>query len=96
MRALVVDTFTLASAHILGGDQTFRAGDRLLCCTAGPDGAISIRAVVITAAGDGAVDIVSRVCAPRFGLAEDPVTGSAHCTLAAATSAASCRDPGGC
>lgn len=134
---------TLAAAHILGGDQAFRAGDRLLSCTTGPDGAISMwlpadpvrsgtatadlvaglpgvtiravwrgsmdvvveagsaaevralqpdtaslakvdaRAVVVTAVGDSGADIVSRVFAPRFGLDEDPVTGSAHCTLAA-------------
>lgn len=134
---------TLASAHILGGEQTFRAGDRVLTCTTAPDGAISMRfpadpirsetstadlvaglpgmtirsvwrgsmdlvvevgsaaevralqpdtaslakvearAVVVTAVGDGGADIVSRVFAPRFGLPEDPVTGSVHCTLAA-------------
>ncbi|WP_409436014.1 PhzF family phenazine biosynthesis protein [Mycobacterium sp. SMC-14] len=134
---------TLAGAHVLGGDQSFRVGDRVLCCTTGPDGAISMgfpadpvraesptaelvtglpgvsirsvwrgsmdvaveagsaaevralvpdtvslakvdaRAVVVTAGGDGAADVVSRVFAPRFGLPEDPVTGSAHCTLAA-------------
>lgn len=134
---------TLASAHVLGGDQSFQAGDKLLSCTTGSDGAIAMgfpadpvraesptaelvaglpgvsirsvwrgsmdviveaasaaevralepdtaslakvdaRAVVVTAAGDGGADIVSRVFAPRFGLTEDPVTGSAHCTLAA-------------
>jgi len=134
---------TLASAHVLGGDQCFQAGSRLLSCTTGADGAISMgfpadpvrsesptpellaglpgvsirsvwrggldvmveagsaaevralrpdtaslakveaRAVVVTAAGDGGADIVSRVFAPRFGVPEDPVTGSAHCTLAA-------------
>lgn len=41
------------------------------------------RAVVITAAGDQpGVDCVSRVFAPNAGVAEDPVTGSAHCALA--------------
>jgi PhzF family phenazine biosynthesis protein len=39
-------------------------------------------AVVITAAGDGGADIVSRVFAPASGIPEDPVTGSAHCLLA--------------
>jgi PhzF family phenazine biosynthesis protein len=39
-------------------------------------------AVVVTAAGDGDADIVSRVFAPASGIAEDPVTGSAHCLLA--------------
>jgi predicted PhzF superfamily epimerase YddE/YHI9 len=28
------------------------------------------------------VDFVSRFFAPRFGIPEDPVTGSAHCELA--------------
>lgn len=38
--------------------------------------------VTITAAGDDArYDFVSRFFAPRAGIAEDPVTGSAHCTL---------------
>jgi PhzF family phenazine biosynthesis protein len=39
----------------------------------------------ITAAGTGEtrpVDFVSRYFAPTFGVNEDPVTGSAHCTLA--------------
>jgi len=37
--------------------------------------------VIVTARGD-AVDFVSRFFAPRLGVPEDPVTGSAHCTLA--------------
>lgn len=36
--------------------------------------------VIATAVGD-AVDFVSRYFAPAFGVNEDPVTGSAHCTL---------------
>ncbi|MGH3970853.1 MAG: PhzF family phenazine biosynthesis protein [Mycobacterium sp.] len=43
---------------------------------------VAARAVIVTAAGDGMADIVSRVFAPSIGLAEDPVTGSAHCSLA--------------
>jgi predicted PhzF superfamily epimerase YddE/YHI9 len=43
---------------------------------------IDARAVIVTAAGNGAADIVSRVFAPSAGIVEDPVTGSAHCTLA--------------
>jgi len=43
---------------------------------------IDARAVIVTAAGDREADIVSRVFAPRAGILEDPVTGSAHCTLA--------------
>jgi predicted PhzF superfamily epimerase YddE/YHI9 len=39
------------------------------------------RAVIVTAPGDGGVDFVSRFFAPSLGVDEDPVTGSAHCTL---------------
>jgi len=37
--------------------------------------------IIVTAPGDD-VDFVSRFFAPRAGVNEDPVTGSAHCTLA--------------
>ncbi|WP_029008956.1 PhzF family phenazine biosynthesis protein [Azospirillum halopraeferens] len=37
--------------------------------------------VCVTAPGEGGVDFVSRFFAPAFGIPEDPVTGSAHCTL---------------
>lgn len=39
------------------------------------------RGVIATAAGRNA-DFVSRFFAPKYGIDEDPVTGSAHCTLA--------------
>lgn len=42
--------------------------------------ALDGRGVIITAKGD-AVDFVSRFFAPQSGVAEDPVTGSAHTTL---------------
>lgn len=38
-------------------------------------------AVIATAPGSGGVDFVSRFFAPARGVDEDPVTGSAHCTL---------------
>ena len=38
------------------------------------------RGLIVTAAGSEA-DFVSRFFAPSCGIAEDPVTGSAHCTL---------------
>ena len=38
--------------------------------------------VIVTAPGDGIYDFVSRYFAPAKGIPEDPVTGSAHCTLA--------------
>jgi PhzF family phenazine biosynthesis protein len=41
---------------------------------------IDTHAVIVTAKGDSA-DFVSRFFAPEVGVPEDPVTGSAHCTL---------------
>ncbi|MGD9365509.1 MAG: PhzF family phenazine biosynthesis protein [Desulfobacteraceae bacterium] len=41
---------------------------------------IDCRGVIITAPGDRC-DFVSRFFAPRVGVPEDPVTGSAHCVL---------------
>jgi PhzF family phenazine biosynthesis protein len=42
--------------------------------------ALDALGVIVTAPGRGA-DFVSRFFAPRAGVPEDPVTGSAHCTL---------------
>lgn len=46
--------------------------------------AVDVRAVIVTARADpgGPAQFVSRVFAPNVGIDEDPVTGSAHCTLA--------------
>jgi PhzF family phenazine biosynthesis protein len=45
-------------------------------------GEIETRGVIITApAAQPEVDFVSRFFAPRLGIDEDPVTGSAHCSL---------------
>jgi len=41
---------------------------------------VDLRGVITTAPGDD-VDFVSRFFAPKFGIDEDPVTGSAHCAL---------------
>lgn len=41
---------------------------------------LDLRGVIITAPGVE-VDFVSRFFAPKFGIPEDPVTGSAHCAL---------------
>lgn len=41
---------------------------------------VDCEGVIVTAPGDE-VDFVSRFFAPRMGIAEDPVTGAAHCTL---------------
>ena len=46
--------------------------------------AVEARGVIVTAPADEGddVDFVSRFFAPRAGVPEDPVTGSAHCALA--------------
>ncbi|MFQ5628779.1 MAG: PhzF family phenazine biosynthesis protein [bacterium] len=41
---------------------------------------IDRRGVIVSAKGN-AVDFVSRFFAPKYGVGEDPVTGSAHCIL---------------
>lgn len=43
---------------------------------------INCRGLIVTAKGSHPYDIVSRFFAPRVGVPEDPVTGSAHCKLA--------------
>ena len=45
-------------------------------------GAIPARGIIVTARSEGSEhDFASRFFAPRVGIAEDPVTGSAHCAL---------------
>lgn len=137
---------TLATAHVLGGDQLFTTRSGLLRCTAVEGGVrmdfpadppaadptlrasvspalptvsaedisyvgrgvsdvvvrladaarvrelrpdlaavarLGARALIVTASGDrDGIDFVSRVFGPSVGIDEDPVTGSAHCTLA--------------
>lgn len=88
-------TAALTRALGLPADYTFVRGERyVLVELAGPAAVralqpdiaalaqIDVAAVVVTAPGGGeGVDFVSRFFAPRLGVAEDPVTGSAHCLL---------------
>lgn len=85
-------------AEALGAEpvSVHRAGEDVLVELAGVDvvgglapdiralGTVDARGVIVTAlAAPGADhDIVSRFFAPRVGVDEDPVTGSAHCVLA--------------
>jgi PhzF family phenazine biosynthesis protein len=41
---------------------------------------LDLRGIIVTALGNE-VDFVSRFFAPKYGINEDPVTGSAHCEL---------------
>jgi predicted PhzF superfamily epimerase YddE/YHI9 len=43
---------------------------------------LDLGGLIVTAAGDNGYDIVSRYFSPAKGIAEDPVTGGAHCMLA--------------
>jgi predicted PhzF superfamily epimerase YddE/YHI9 len=43
---------------------------------------LPVRGVIVTAPGDdGSADVMSRCFYPAAGVPEDPVTGSAHCTI---------------
>lgn len=89
-------TLTAALATALGvtPTQVFRTRDDLLAVfenaaqvrALAPQmaqvAALDARAVMATAPGDDGADFVSRFFAPRFGIPEDAVTGSAHCALA--------------
>jgi predicted PhzF superfamily epimerase YddE/YHI9 len=44
-------------------------------------GDVDCWAAIVTAPGENGIDFVSRFFAPAQGVPEDPVTGSAHCTL---------------
>lgn len=43
---------------------------------------LDCRGLIVTAKGESPYDFTSRFFAPRVGVDEDPVTGSAHCKLA--------------
>jgi PhzF family phenazine biosynthesis protein len=69
-----------------GMDCLVEAEDEKVLRAARPDFArlttYPVRGVILTARSDNpAYDFVSRFFAPAVGIAEDPVTGSAHCCL---------------
>lgn len=75
-----------APSAVLGGRDYLVVYDdadtvRTLRPDTGRIAALDRYAVIVTAPGDGGIDFVSRFFAPRQGIPEDPVTGSAHCTL---------------
>jgi PhzF family phenazine biosynthesis protein len=68
-------------------DYLVQVGSEAILRDVAPDlrrlSAIEARGVIVTSkAANGDYDFVSRFFAPRAGIDEDPVTGSAHCTLA--------------
>jgi len=67
-------------------DLLFEVSSAAEVCNLDPDihalAALPARGIIVTAAADvPAYDFVSRFFAPSVGIPEDPVTGSAHCTL---------------
>ncbi|MBV8604222.1 MAG: PhzF family phenazine biosynthesis protein [Pelomonas sp.] len=67
----------------LDGEARVRGLVPALDAIAALDATDAIRGVIVTARADaGPYDIVSRYFAPAKGIPEDPVTGSAHCSLA--------------
>lgn len=76
------------SVHGNGVDVLVELADAATVVALRPDIAalrsVECRGVTVTAAADAGADhdFVSRFFAPRVGVDEDPVTGSAHCALA--------------
>lgn len=70
-----------------GAKEMIVVGDAQLVDRLTPDfqalAALPGRGVAVTAPGNGRYDFISRYFAPWVGVNEDPVTGSAHCALAA-------------
>jgi PhzF family phenazine biosynthesis protein len=79
---------TPRSVHAAGDDLLVAVVDAATVAALEPDiaalRALECRGVSVTARADDGVDFdfVSRFFAPRVGVDEDPVTGSAHCALA--------------
>jgi PhzF family phenazine biosynthesis protein len=69
---------------VAGQDWLVRLADETAVRALQPDPerlrGLDRRGVIVTAEGDD-TGFVSRFFAPNFGIAEDPVTGSAHCML---------------
>ena len=70
---------------LAAGDYIAVVGSEATVRAVSPDfvrlGQLDLRGVIVTAPGED-VDFVSRFFAPKYGIPEDPVTGSAHCALA--------------
>jgi PhzF family phenazine biosynthesis protein len=82
---ILKDTFHKAPSEILCSEDYFVVfPDEEDIKTLKPDmeklAQLDLRGVIVTAEGKE-TDFVSRFFAPKLGIPEDPVTGSAHCTL---------------
>ncbi|MCB0152594.1 MAG: PhzF family phenazine biosynthesis protein, partial [Caldilineaceae bacterium] len=87
--AALLDALGAPPVEVLAaGDYVVIFNDEAIVRTMEPDMAklstLALRGVCVTAPGapGSGIDFVSRFFAPRYGIPEDPVTGSAHCELA--------------
>ena len=76
---------TIKQAARLRGNWIFELEDESAVRKLMPDfgviAATSEEGFIVTAAGSGEFDLVSRYFGPNLGIPEDPVTGFAHCAL---------------
>ncbi len=87
--AALLDALGAPPVEVLAADDYVVVfDDETIVRTMAPDMAklstLALRGVCVTAPGTpgSGIDFVSRFFAPRYGIPEDPVTGSAHCELA--------------
>lgn len=89
---IALESKTLINGLGIEPSECYRASDHIAVFDASSDvearspdfkalAELDLRGVIVTAPGESE-DFVSRFFAPKFGIDEDPVTGSAHCTLA--------------
>ena len=82
---LLIDSLGAKPQEVLKGDDylaVFERTEEIVALRPNLDGLaqLPVRGIIVTARGEDC-DFVSRFFAPQRGIAEDSVTGSAHCTL---------------
>jgi len=82
---LLIDSLGAEPREVFKGDDylaVFERAEQIIALRPKLDGLaqLPVRGIIVTAPGDDC-DFVSRFFAPQRGIAEDSVTGSAHCTL---------------
>jgi PhzF family phenazine biosynthesis protein len=82
--ALLIGLGVTPKSLLLGDDYLVVLDDEAMVSTLTPDfsalSTLDLRGVIVTAKSNR-YDFVSRFFAPKLGVNEDPVTGSAHCQL---------------
>jgi predicted PhzF superfamily epimerase YddE/YHI9 len=82
---LLIDSLGAQPREVFKGDDylaVFERAEEIVALCPNLDGLaqLPVRGIIVTAPGEDC-DFVSRFFAPQRGIAEDSVTGSAHCTL---------------